>query len=110
MTNLEWLLSLHVEDIEKRYYREKYCTLCIYDGSGECDKRSCIEGKLKWLNEEHVPKIKPCPFCGGKAIVDKNQNSVSCADCHMGTSWTDSIEDAIKTWNRRVGNGKVDGD
>ena len=109
MTNLEWLLSMPVKDIEKRYYREE-CTLCIYDGSGECDKRSCIEGKLKWLNAEHVPKIKPCPFCGGKAIVDKNQNSVSCADCHMGTPWTDSIEDAIKTWNRRIGNGKVDGD
>lgn len=100
MTNLEWLRTLSADELVD--FINPSCNMCIHGGN--CTKDcSCVEGKVKWLNEERVSKIKPCPFCGGKPIVDKNQNSVYCADCHMGTPWTDSIEDAIKTWNRRVG-------
>lgn len=71
-----------------------------------------------------MKKLKPCPFCGGKATVgvdDFNKYMVKC-DCGvmMGVSlecgtelingWTatfDSIEKAIENWNRRTENGKV---
>lgn len=52
MTNLEWLLSLPVEAIKRIYYGDE-CTRCVYDNTGECGNRLCVEGKLKWLNEEH---------------------------------------------------------
>ena len=108
MTNYDWLKTLSVEDLAE-IIRHK-CRLCIfYNDDCSCGgELDCIEGISAWLREEHKEKhkekLKPCPFCGGKPIVDKNQNSVYCADCHMGTPWTDSIEDAINTWNRRVDN------
>lgn len=53
MTNLEWLLSLSVEDMEKRYHAHS-CSDCVYENSTNCNKKSCVEGRLKWLNAEHT--------------------------------------------------------
>ena len=107
MTNLEWMLSLPVEDMEKRFLREE-CTCCVYDNTEECDNRSCVEGKLKWLSKEHVPELKPCPFCGGEARFQSGV--ICCSDCCVKTRYTSNRELAIATWNRRVNDGKVDGD
>lgn len=70
-------------------------------------------------------KLKPCPFCGGKANVgldDFNKYLVMCGECGvmMGISleigveiingWTAEIESAelaIENWNRRVENAEV---
>ena len=65
--------------------------------------RSCIEGKLKWLSKERVPELKPCPCCGGEAVLA--DTGVYCNDCGIGTTFgVKTIEDAIKTWNRRIDN------
>ena len=53
MTNLEWLLSLSAEDMEKRYHSHS-CNVCVYDNSTNCNNKSCVEGMLKWLNAEHT--------------------------------------------------------
>lgn len=120
MTNLEWLLSLPVEDIEKRYHSEE-CTLCIYDDSGECDNRSCLEGKLKWLNAEHTPKVKPCPVCNGKMDIRWQHSGcyLVCAGCGLHYGLNADIADAgiveggyrkeealIDDWNTRLEEGE----
>ena len=71
-------------------------------------------------------KLKPCPFCGGKANVwlddFNNKYLVMCGECGvmMGISleigveiingWTAEIESAelaIENWNRRAENAEV---
>ena len=63
--------------------------------------------------------LKPCPFCGGKAVlVVENGVQVMCLSCGVRTSLradkiyqkgvsqerivTDSIDKVIEEWNRRV--------
>ena len=52
-------------------------------------------------------ELKPCPFCGGKAIVadDSEQWKVFCTnpDCDAQYGWCASRAYVIKGWNRRVG-------
>ncbi len=62
--------------------------------------------------------LKPCPFCGGPAAldfdeqrvrdVDKGQDvverlhAVNCRQCYAGTQWYHSQADATIAWNHRV--------
>ena len=64
---------------------------------------SMIDGHI-----DHV--LKPCPFCGGEAIVNRHHNRyvdwwlVSCPKCHItqaGSEHEFSFE-AIEAWNRRA--------
>lgn len=54
-------------------------------------------------------KLKPCPFCGGKAEVSSiigGGSAVICKDCEIKTSYIfSSKESAIEFWNRRSNNG-----
>lgn len=73
-----------------------------------------------------MKKLKPCPFCGGKANVGvddfNNKYLVMCGECGvmMGISleigveiingWTaefESAELAVENWNRRAENAEV---
>ena len=61
-------------------------------------------------------ELKPCPFCGGKAMfisdvmkLNPEIGYVQCCECLIRTT-VGMKSDVINTWNRRVGNGKVDGD
>lgn len=59
-----------------------------------------------------MEKLKPCPFCGGKASIDEitanpfsNEDesmwAVGCEKCNIG--WYKETEaEAIATWNRRA--------
>jgi Lar family restriction alleviation protein len=56
--------------------------------------------------------LKPCPFCGGKAIVEGHHNRFmewylcSCPECHVsqtGNEYGFKFE-AIEAWNRRTEN------
>lgn len=56
--------------------------------------------------------LKPCPFCGGQAVVQEmcysmlqSEHFVKCVNCGAESSrYYDSTHSAIKAWNRRVDN------
>ena len=62
-------------------------------------------------------ELKPCPFCGGEAILGTwrdeyrrlNPSAVHCSVCHVETRIYERKKEAIEAWNRRVGEGEKDG-
>ena len=50
-------------------------------------------------------KLKPCPFCGGKAEMlnySKNEWLVYCPACDgMVERWRKTEEEAVEQWNTR---------
>ena len=52
--------------------------------------------------------LKPCPFCGGKAILGIDENDrkrpyfVYCDKCNNSTAFYKSKRKAVEAWNRRV--------
>ena len=56
-------------------------------------------------------KLKPCPFCGGEAKIDRRCNEVQnfwdfrvvCNKCSVKTNWYGTKAEAIKARNRRQG-------
>ena len=61
-------------------------------------------------------KLKPCPFCGGKAKLvnidasgeqgEENPIVVHCTQCFAKTDWFGREWEAIDAWNRRTSNVK----
>lgn len=54
-------------------------------------------------------KLKPCPFCGGKAeaVVDDETETlliIQCTECKAQTAGHDFLSSAIYAWNRRADN------
>ena len=54
-------------------------------------------------------ELKPCPFCGGKAILECEEEMgigpewlVVCLGCHMEGAWFSSKAKATEAWNTRV--------
>lgn len=50
-------------------------------------------------------KLKPCPFCGGKAIIDGCDETLwitICKKCNASIDYKETKQDAIDAWNRRV--------
>ena len=75
------------------------------------DSGAIPPGKERWRMSEI--KLKPCPFCGGKAETvyapnDINRWGVQCKSCGCTVEveeWKgveDTKENAIKAWNRRA--------
>lgn len=53
------------------------------------------------MNDE----LKPCPFCGGHAIIDGCDDtpwSVICKECNASIGYKETKEEAIEAWNRRI--------
>lgn len=52
--------------------------------------------------------LKPCPFCGGEAIVESyyRDYAVSCRKCEAATRrYYPTREEAERAWNRRANDG-----
>ena len=62
-------------------------------------------------------KLKPCPFCGGKAVFAlgekyrkehiQESDWIECSSCGAETAYFDSRKEAAEAWNRRVGENNV---
>lgn len=57
-------------------------------------------------------EIKPCPFCGEKAVINEGTYEVGrywvcCRNGHGNGVRCDSIEEVVEEWNRRTGGGAV---
>lgn len=53
------------------------------------------------MNDE----LKPCPFCGGEAIIDGCDDTlwiVVCKECNASIGYKETKEEAIEAWNRRI--------
>lgn len=51
-------------------------------------------------------ELKPCPFCGGKAIIDgcdDGQWIVICKECATSIGYNETKQEAIDAWNWRIG-------
>lgn len=55
-------------------------------------------------------QLKPCPFCGGEAILIKEKIItrfyVECKKCSAMTNLFTTKEEAIEVWNRRTNNDR----
>lgn len=50
-------------------------------------------------------KLKPCPFCGGEAIIDGCDDTLwiaICKKCNASIGYKETKQEAIEEWNRRV--------
>lgn len=53
-------------------------------------------------------KLKPCPFCGGKATFYTESSypdewtGILCSKCGFKTNAVWSIDEEIKKWNKRI--------
>ena len=63
---------------------------------------------------KNMEDLKPCPFCGGKAVIlyaGKYECFIRCRrGCVEQTKLYKSKRSAIKAWNRRKAEGETDGD
>ena len=65
-----------------------------------------------------MAELKPCPFCGGKAVIyfmkrhwftKLNQYCyIVCNNCHAMTFRRNTLEEAINSWNIRTQKNKED--
>ena len=49
--------------------------------------------------------LKPCPFCGGHAIIDGCDDTlwiVICKECNASIGYKETEQEAIEAWNGRV--------
>ena len=61
-----------------------------------------------------MSKIKPCPFCGGKAEIiegtkaasDKSIFKAFCTKCETENWWSDTKQEAVERWNIRYKGGE----
>lgn len=54
-----------------------------------------------------MTELKPCPFCGGEAIITDvvcymTIPGVECTSCTAMVVGDETIEEAIDAWNRRT--------
>lgn len=55
-----------------------------------------------------MDELKPCPFCGGEAKVQRfpHNYAVYCTECYASTiQFKPTDKEAVEAWNRRTDNG-----
>ena len=64
-------------------------------------------------------KLKPCPFCGGRAFIHEigedflglgwkqRGYAVVCKECHASTEYDENKNISIQAWNKRAGEDGV---
>lgn len=67
------------------------------------------DGFLKRETVNVKVKLKRCPFCGGKAIIQHEAGEdgnvlirAECQDCGCRTKGCETYDEAAESWNKRV--------
>ena len=96
------ILSYHWEygDILRKWHNKEY----DYEGDG------VVNPALMTIGGKKMPKLKPCPFCGWRTIVDGGflNHKCTCNSCGASTKGYPTWELAIKAWNKRAGDSDDD--
>ena len=83
---------------------------CDNCGSATVGAKTAEKAIKRWNRRKHDNRgLKPCPFCGSPAKLDKFDNGecemyeVRCqnAQCKAETTTSNKAEDVIDAWNRR---------
>lgn len=62
-----------------------------------------VAGEFLWLELEYNAELKPCPFCGGNAVLYVGEDSfVKCHSCDAESFHGESSDEVVAAWNRRV--------
>ena len=78
--------------------------------SAVCGSETAEEAVARWNKRVKTNCLKPCPFCGGCAVLEKFNNGecdvyiVQCQNpnCQAETTYSNKAEDVISIWNRRI--------
>jgi Lar family restriction alleviation protein len=104
------------EDVRKKYEgfngKNMQQVMEVYDLSMDLEKQLAEHRAMhlpeQALEREQEKVLKPCPCCGGEAVllteVGKNWGvpCVECKECGLRTNCGLTEEQAIKIWNRRM--------
>ena len=103
-------IQLEFEELQGKYspnYDEASQHLCeIIQEKINTLKGNENEGNLGGKKMNKTVELKPCPFCGGRAILNAS-HSVECDNACIcpviPRTWTyDTDEEAIEAWNHRI--------
>ena len=104
---IEWLYEEADSDNKESEAKEvnnntKRCKDCrhVYKRGNE---EPCVRCKNRYTLK-FEPKLKPCPYCGGKAKeVEIGRGwGIVCEDCRSSTREYPTPKEAMEAWNRRV--------
>lgn len=105
---VEWLYEEADSNNEESESKEvnndntKSCKDCRHTYKKE-NEEPCISCKNRYILK-FEPKLKPCPYCGGKAKeLDLGECwDIVCEDCQSSTKTYSTPKEAMEAWNRRV--------
>lgn len=110
---IEWLYEEADSDNEKSESKEvnhkevnnnhtKSCKDCRHTYKKE-NEEPCVSCRNRYILK-FEPKLKPCPYCGGKAKEEAigREYNIMCEDCRSSTRMYLTPKAAMEAWNRRV--------
>lgn len=104
MTNKEWLFARPNIEIVRTF---QGCPSGKTYNRQKCESYDCEECFANWLDDEHKEPLKPCPFCGNRAIIlfdvgdDPPSYYMGCHICGARTALFFTRGEAENAWNRR---------
>lgn len=80
----------------------KSCKDCRHTYKKE-NEEPCVSCRNRYILK-FEPKLKPCPYCGGKAKEEEigREYNIRCEDCRSSTTMYLTPKAAMEAWNRRV--------
>ena len=106
---VRWLYEEADSDNEESETKEvnndntKRCKDCRHTYKKE-NEEPCISCRNRYILK-FEPKLKPCPYCGGKAKEEEIGGDwyIVCEDCQSSTKTYPTPKEAMEAWNRRRG-------
>lgn len=110
---IEWLYEEADSDTEESEQKEvnkevnndntKSCKDCRHTYKKE-NEEPCINCRNRYILK-FEPKLKPCPYCGGKAKEEEigRDWNIVCENCQSSIKPYPTPKEAMEAWNRRRG-------